>query len=191
MISSGFSDHLPFFFGSLRAAPAALSTRAVGWLGALAAARTRAWDCGTGNGQAAIGPAEFFDVVATTDASASQIESALAHARARCRVAAAENPELEHRSVDLISVTRAPHWFDLPRFYSQTSYALIGGGVRTAWCWGRCRIGARIDAVIATLSRDILGPYWPAQRNHIDDACSSNDFPYDCISVPRFEIRAR
>lgn len=187
---SGFSDH----FSSVSATYALHRPRypreLFAYLAALAPARTCAWDCGTGNGQAAIGLAEFFDVVTATDASASQIESALAHARVRYRVAPAENPGLERRSVDLISVAQALHWFDLPRFYSQTSYALIDGGVLAAWCYGRCRISSRIDAVIDTLYRDILGPYWPVERNHIDDAYNSIDFPYDRISVPRFEIRA-
>ena len=40
-----------------------------------------AWDCATGSGQAAIGPAEHFEQVVATDASAAQLAAALAHPR--------------------------------------------------------------------------------------------------------------
>ena len=46
------------------------------WLADKAGNRQTAWDCGTGNGQAAIGLADFFDEVIATDASARQIEYA-------------------------------------------------------------------------------------------------------------------
>jgi len=47
------------------------------WLAEIAPHRQIAWDCGTGNGQAAIGLAEHFERVVATDASASQIAHAL------------------------------------------------------------------------------------------------------------------
>ncbi|MHB8347601.1 MAG: class I SAM-dependent methyltransferase [Acidiferrobacterales bacterium] len=160
-------------------------------LTALAPARTCAWDCGTGNGQAAIGLAEFFDVVIATDASASQIEKATEHAHVRYRVATAENPGLSPRSINLISVAQALHWFDLTRFYAQANHVLSEGGVLAAWCYGRCRIEPQIDAIIDTLYHDILGPYWPPERRYIDDAYGSIYFPYKRMPSPGFEIHAQ
>jgi methylase of polypeptide subunit release factors len=43
------------------------------YLGAIAPGRCLAWDCGTGNGQAAVGLASVFDRVIATDASKKQI----------------------------------------------------------------------------------------------------------------------
>jgi methylase of polypeptide subunit release factors len=48
-----------------------------------------AWDCVTGNGQAAVGLARHFENVIETDASAQQIESAEPDKRISYRVAAA------------------------------------------------------------------------------------------------------
>ena len=49
-----------------------------------------AFDCATGNGQAALGLSEFFRQVVAPDASAKQIESAQPDDRVQYRVATAE-----------------------------------------------------------------------------------------------------
>src|SRR5882762_11622483 len=49
------------------------------YLGRIAPSRQLAWDCGTGNGQAALGLASLFDRVMATDASEKQISNAQAH----------------------------------------------------------------------------------------------------------------
>src|SRR5256886_7010020 len=59
-------------------------------LAALAPGTSRAWDCATGNGQAAIGLARWFDRVDATDASADQIANAMTHERIRYAVAPSE-----------------------------------------------------------------------------------------------------
>jgi hypothetical protein len=61
------------------------------YLGKIAPSRQLAWDCGTGNGQAAVGIASVFDHVIATDASEKQIANAQPHKRVEYRVAPAEN----------------------------------------------------------------------------------------------------
>jgi methylase of polypeptide subunit release factors len=51
------------------------------FLASLPSRHESAWDCGTGNGQAAIDLAEFFTQVIATDPSAEQIAHAQPHAR--------------------------------------------------------------------------------------------------------------
>ena len=46
------------------------------YLASIAPSRQVAWDCGTGNGQAAVGLASVFDRVIATDASEKQIANA-------------------------------------------------------------------------------------------------------------------
>lgn len=58
-----------------------------------------AWDAGTGNGQAAVCLAEFFDLVIATDASAEQLEQATANPKVIYRVASSENVSIEDRSI--------------------------------------------------------------------------------------------
>ena len=65
------------------------------YLGSIAPSRQLAWDCGTGNGQAAIGLASVFDRVIATDASEKQISNAQPHERVEYRVAPAENSGID------------------------------------------------------------------------------------------------
>src|SRR5947208_8195378 len=77
-----------------------------------------AWDCATGNGQAAVGLARHFDSVIATDASAQQIASAELNDRISYRVAPAEASGIDSASVDLILGTQRLHWLDIGRVFS-------------------------------------------------------------------------
>ena len=79
------------------------------YLGSTAPSRHLAWDCGTGNGQAAVGLASVFDCVIATDASAKQIANAESHKKIDYRVAPAENSGIESETLDLIMVAQALH----------------------------------------------------------------------------------
>ena len=72
------------------------------YLGRIAPSRQLAWDCGTGNGQAAVGLAAVFDHVIATDASEKQIANAQSYDRVEYRVAPAENSGLESDTIDLL-----------------------------------------------------------------------------------------
>ena len=89
------------------------------YLASISPTRHLAWDCATGNGQAAVGLASVFDRVIATDASEKQIANAQRHERVEYRVALAEESKLKSTSVDLIMVAQALHWLDFPRFYDE------------------------------------------------------------------------
>jgi ubiquinone/menaquinone biosynthesis C-methylase UbiE len=91
------------------------------YLAKVAPGRERAWDCATGNGQAAIGLAEDFGEVIATDASAQQITNAAPRSNIVYRPAPAEASELEIASVDLVTVAQALHWFDRSAFFRSKS----------------------------------------------------------------------
>src|ERR1700716_4217091 len=79
------------------------------YVGSIAPSRQLAWDCGTGNGQAAVGLASVFARVIATDASEKQIANAEPHERVEYRVAPAENSDIKSGRVDLIMVAQALH----------------------------------------------------------------------------------
>src|SRR6476646_3019710 len=87
------------------------------YLGSIAPSRQVAWDCATGNGQAAAGLASVFDRVIETDASETQIANAQSHYFFFNGTATAENSGIGSATIDLIMVAQALHWFDLDRFY--------------------------------------------------------------------------
>src|SRR6185312_14234648 len=80
------------------------------FLAGLVEHRDLAWDCATGNGQAATLLAGYFKQVIASDASIKQIENAKAGPNTRFAVFPAEKPDLADSSVDLITVAQALHW---------------------------------------------------------------------------------
>jgi len=81
-----FSGHADAYAAYRPTYPAALFT----FLASQAPDRLCAWDCATGNGQAALALANEFESVIATDASAQQIEEAALHKRVNYYEAPAE-----------------------------------------------------------------------------------------------------
>ena len=76
-----------------------------------------AWDCATGNGQAAIGLSKYFKKVIASDASKNQIRHGFQRENIDYKLFPAENAELDNDSVDIVTVAQALHWFDFDKFY--------------------------------------------------------------------------
>ena len=159
------------------------------WLAAIAARRELAWDCATGNGQAALGLASQFARVIATDASASQLEHAAPHPRIEYRQATAESSGLETASIDLIAVAQALHWLELPAFYAEAERVLRPAGVLAAWSYNRPRITPAIDAEIDRLHDSTLPGYWSDRRRWVDDGYASVELPFEALDPPAIEMR--
>src|SRR5262249_30630984 len=86
--------------------------------------RHSALDCACGNGQATIALAERFGSVIATDASPQQVAAATPRPNITYRVARGEDSGLDSKSVDLITVAQALHWFDLDAFYREAQRVL-------------------------------------------------------------------
>lgn len=187
----GFEDHFSRHAESYAAHrpnyPEALFAHII----SLAPGRERAWDCGTGNGQAAAGLAPHFREVIATDASAEQIANAVAHERVTYAVAPAEASGIEAASVDLVTVAQAAHWFDLPRFYAEVNRVLKPRGVLALWCYGLFRISPTVDPLLHRYYNDIVGPYWPAQRRFIDEQYQTLPFPFNATAAPAFAMETQ
>jgi len=160
------------------------------FLADVAPARHRAWDCATGNGQAAVGLAEFFDEVVATDASADQIAQAESRANVRYLVAPADMLDAESHSVDLVAVAQALHWLDLSSFYEEVRRVARPGGVVAAWSYYHIRIDERIDPIMERLMHETLGPYWPKGRELVEQRYETIAFPFPEIGAPEFTMRA-
>lgn len=149
------------------------------WLATLTAQHDLAWDCGTGNGQAAVALAKHYSRIHATDASDTQIQHAFPHARVVYRVAPAEASGLEAGSVDLVTVAQAAHWFDLPAFYREVQRVAKAGAVIAMWCYGLCKITPEVDAVVAEFYEGESKPYWPPERRLIDRHYRDLPFAFD------------
>ena len=74
--------------------------------------RDQAWDCATGNGQSALSLANYFNQVVATDASAKQIDNAIAATGITYRVAPAEQSGLDDESVEVLQDRRPPWGYE-------------------------------------------------------------------------------
>src|SRR5437867_3321381 len=160
------------------------------YLGSLAPRRQLAWDCGTGNGQAAVALASVFDRVIATDASEKQISNAQPHDRVEYRVAPAETSGLESGTVDLIMVAQALHWFDLDRFYAEAWRVLKPNGVLAASAYNLLHVEPAIDEVINRYYYEVVGPFWPPERVLVEKF-EELSFPFSEIQTPSFEMIAQ
>jgi SAM-dependent methyltransferase len=182
-----FSGHAADYSRFRPEYPAALFA----WLAALAPARDRAWDCATGNGQAACALAPHFRDVVATDASAQQLENARSCDGVRYTVAPAEASGLAEHSVDLITVAQALHWFDLERFYAEARRVLRPGGVVAVWNYNLFRLDPAVDAIVDRFYAETVGPYWPPERRLVENGYRELPFPFTVIAAAPFEMASR
>jgi SAM-dependent methyltransferase len=150
-----------------------------------------AWDCATGNGQAAVGLARHFDSVIATDASAQQIASAELNDRISYRVAPAEASGIDSASVDLTLVAQALHWFDIDRFFTEAKRVLKENGVLAISSYNVLQIDPEMDAIICEFYRETTGPFWPPERDLVETDYKDIKFPFAELSPTRFEMRER
>lgn len=159
------------------------------WLAQQCSQADLAWDCATGNGQAAGALAGYFRAVVASDASSAQIDKAMAHPRVRYWVAPAEASGLPDNSVDLLTVAQAAHWFDLGRFYAEARRVLTPGGVIALWCYGSGYFDLpALQAVFDDFYSNTLGAYWPPERAMIESGYRDLEFPFAEIQVPEFAM---
>lgn len=157
--------------------------------------RNLAWDCATGNGQAAVFLSEYFRQVIASDASKEQIENAQPRKNIRYEVFPAERTTLANNSIDLITIGQALHWFDLNDFYKEAKRVLRkdddgggSGGVIAAWAYGVHSMSPEIDNITRLLYEDILGSYWPKERKIVENKYQDIPFPFQKIDAPVFQI---
>lgn len=160
------------------------------YLASVAPGRDLVWDCGTGNGQAALELVRYFHHVYATDASAEQIGRAHPHERVEYRVESAEEVSLADECVDLVTVAVAAHWFDLDAFYGEVRRVLRPDGVIAAWTYHLPVIELAVDDIIGHLYANVLGGCWSEKFRHVHSRYAELPFPFEEFAAPSFEITA-
>ncbi len=153
--------------------------------------RNRAWDCGTGTGQATKPLAKRFREVVATDPSEAQIAHAESQGNVNYAVATAEESALATQSVSLVTVAQALHWFDLDRFYKEVRRVVRPNGVIAVWTYALFSLGDEaLDTTIRQFYTQTVGPFWPAERAIVDAGYRSVLFPFERLPVPAFVMQA-
>lgn len=159
------------------------------WLARIAPATHAVWDCGCGSGQASTALAEYFDEVFATDVAPEQIAAAKSHPRVRYSVASAEKSGLADASVDLVTVAQALHWFDVQSFYDEARRVARPGAMLAVWTYPRLEfVSADLDRVFLDFYANVVGPYWPPERKHVEAHYQTLPFPAGEIEHPPFGL---
>ncbi len=184
----GFKDHFWGHAQSYAAARPQYPDELFTFLANACAERSLAWDCGTGNGQAARSLMAYFKRVIATDASEQQIAQATPSDNIDYAVMRAEAPSLEEATLDLVVVAQALHWFDVGGFFAGVDRVLKKQGILAVWSYGLHQVDAEVDAIVHHLYQQILGDYWPPERCLVERGYEDIQFPYAAIDAPGIEL---
>lgn len=155
----------------------------------LCPAQNRVLDCGCGTGQLSVLLAEKFDEVIATDASAAQIAKTQKKEGVIYRTALAEQSDLANESVDLITVAQAAHWLDLDKFYKEVERIAKPNGILALITYGVLGVEGAVDDLIQQFYYQTIGPYWPAERQHVEDGYQSLPFPFTELEMPTINMQ--
>lgn len=145
-----------------------------------------AWDCGTGNGQAAVDLASFYDRVIATDPSEQQIRHAIPHEKITYRVERAEQNTLARNTADLVVVANALHWMDFGRFFSEVNRVLKDDGIFAAWTYRLPLITPVIDDMLRRFHYETLAGFWQPENELIEQEYATIPFPFSPVETPCF-----
>ena len=160
------------------------------WIAAQCLEHRAAWDCATGNGQAAIGLAPHFELVQATDISTEQIGDAFEAANIVYSAQPAERTDFNSGSFDLVAVGQALHWFDYESFWPEVRRVAKPGAFFCAWGYAwtegpRDLHEALFDPLLA-----LLEPFWASNNSILWRGYRSDEigFPFERVEAPAFAI---
>ncbi|ALG86744.1 class I SAM-dependent methyltransferase [Gordonia phthalatica] len=145
-------------------------------------------DIGCGTGQLTVLLAQEFEQVIGLDPSEDQIANATAAAKVAYRVSSAEALDVPDASASLITVAQAAHWFDLAAFYREVRRIAVPGAALALITYGVVELDDDLSERFDVFYRDEIGPYWPAERRHVDNRYADLDFPFEPIDAPAVTI---
>ncbi|HYO22839.1 MAG TPA: class I SAM-dependent methyltransferase [Flavisolibacter sp.] len=148
-----------------------------------------AWDCATGNGQAANVLASVFSKVEATDLSEQQLKNAVQKENIHYQVSTAEQTPFADNSFDLITIATAYHWFNWRAFFKEATRAGKKDCVVAAWSYHvfYC-VDENITKIIGHFYHDIIKQFWDKERKYVDDRYSTVEFDFDPLPAKDFDL---
>jgi SAM-dependent methyltransferase len=150
--------------------------------------KKHAWDCATGNGQAAKVLSDYFEKVEASDISEAQIANAIRKPNIEYHICPAEKTPFANNSFDLITVAQAYHWLNWKEFYDEATRVGRSNAIVAIWTYNLL-IGddEKLNQVIKHFYRDITGPYWDYERRFVDNGYATVDFNFQPLPPHKFE----
>jgi len=107
------------------------------------------------------------------------------HARIQYHVTSAEQSGVGDKSISLVTVAQAIHWFDFVRFYAEVKRVLSPNGVIAVWAYGINTVeGADANQIVKDFYARTVGPYWPPERKLVEDGYRTIPFPFVELASP-------
>lgn len=151
--------------------------------------KERAWDCATGNGQAAQVLAEHFGQVEATDISEAQLSNAVQKENIHYQVSPAEHTPFPDEHFDLITIATAYHWFDWDAFHKEATRVGKQDCVVVAWSYHLFYSDDKIiNGIILHFYNDIIKSYWDPERRFMEDKYETVRFNFKPLPSKEFDI---
>ena len=188
MTDATFKDHFSRQADAYSRYRPAYPADLIAYVASLAPDRGLAVDCATGNGQAAVALAAHFERVLAVDGSAAQLAQAIPHPSVRYERAMAEALPVATGEAALVAAAQAVHWFDFERFHAECRRVLRPGGIVAVWTYTVFRAGGPIDDVVDRFYHETIGPWWPPERELVQQGYRTIPFPWDEVAPPPFAL---
>ena len=191
---SAFKDHFSQVAGAYASWRPTYPDALFDAIGKVVPPAARVWEPGCGSGQATRALAARHARVFATDPSAAQVERHWARAQPQGNVELAVEPaertSLADRSIGLVAVAQALHWFDRERFFGECARVLRPGGVLAAWTYQDMLLDDDLEPAADAFRRRIE-PYWPPERAQVDSGYADYAWPFAALPAPRLWLTAQ
>src|SRR5687767_12727412 len=143
------------------------------------AENNKAWDCATGNGQAAYTIADHFKQVEATDLSEAQLANARRKPNINYQQSPAETTPFKDNEFDLVTVATAYHWINWPAFHKEAERVAKNGCVVAVWCYYTLFFEQDgLNELYRHFYKDITTPYWEKERRFVDEKYQTVQFDF-------------
>ena len=150
--------------------------------------KNTAWDCATGNGQAAAVLSQYFKKVIATDISAAQIEKARAKENIEYGVCPAESTPFADNTFDLVTVAQAYHWIKWNEFKKEVTRVCKPNALIAVWMYYNHTTGdEKIGKAVRDFYENVTKPYWDYERKYVEEKYATVEFDYELLPVRNFE----
>lgn len=147
-----------------------------------------AWDCATGNGQAAVELVNHFKKVFATDINAAQIGKAVRKDNIEYLVCPAESTPFTGNTFDLVTIAQAYHWLKWDKFREEVFRVCKPGAGIAVWVYYDHTTGdGKVDAAVKDFYKNVIGPYWDYERKYVEEKYASIAFDFELLPDRHFE----
>ena len=154
------------------------------YIASLSMKRECVLDCATGNGQAAILLAEFFNKVYATDLSEQQIEAAQKHPRITYLVSTAESTPFQENQFDAITIAQAYHWVNHEKFAREAKRIARPNAIVAVIGYNLLKCSnEQVTKLVTNFYYDVTDPYWEPERKYVENSYRNAPFDFDELPV--------